>query len=133
MKRIERRVNGFKANLEREMLAEHLELQARKPAKSPQLYKSSIKFDQSLPSLTSPKISNSAPVPREVLGVEQVARVLGERPYVEVSATEFAHFRRTPGSKDRKGNVFDKASNIGEDKQKKSKKGLLRNWFRGKE
>jgi hypothetical protein len=101
LERIEKRVKGFKVNLQREMLQERAEKQAKQPPKSPQLYKSSVQpqtAGQSSPEPQSPRTPRK-PHTQRLSSIEKVAMALGdrpyvERPYVELSPTGFAHFPR---------------------------------------
>jgi hypothetical protein len=136
--RIEKRVKGFKANLQREMLQERAEQQAKQPPKSPQLYKSSVQpqtVGQSSPEPKSPRTPRKPPT-RRLSNIDKVAMALGDS-YVELSPTGFAHFPRHQDDEVDWDHVSDesvKSSSEQDDGTVKTierplKKSLFEGWF----
>jgi hypothetical protein len=104
LERIEQRVTGLKANLDREMLQAELAEAARKAQKSPRLYRSSMplhlyKRRDPLPHehahmtpQTPSKMPRKSSPPRPVSTIERVAISLDERVPIKLSPTGFAYF-----------------------------------------
>jgi hypothetical protein len=100
--RIERRVNGFTAKLQQEMLLEQAAKAAKQRQKSPKLYKSSMPFHVYQGRDPTPeeeiqmqlKTLRKTSPPRPTSTIEKMATALGERVPIELSPTGFAYFPR---------------------------------------
>jgi hypothetical protein len=98
--RIEKRVNGFKANLEREMFEEQAAKAARELPKSPKIYKSSVPLHVYKATSPTPQERKKQKTPRKPSGprsassIEKMTTALGDRVPLELSPTGFAYFSR---------------------------------------
>jgi hypothetical protein len=134
MKLIEKRANGFKANLNREMQEGRVETLPP----FPRVYKLAIACSTTAKEITTTTTTTTKPpkvprTPKRASTVERVALALSDRPQVELSPTGFATFLRLGDQEedwdrvpDDKGSKEEKSTDA---EKMTQEKGLLSGWF----